>query len=165
MIRWPLCHDGCTNKEEDMPSLQNIETPSLYVGCGLTHAPEEFRDHVGELKNVLSEQYEVFDYIGLEGGTSAEVYRWDIEKCTPGCDLFVGIFDYPSTGLGQELQKRIDIGKPALGLAHSLSKVTRAVTGAADAEEKFNFKRYENLLVDAPKLIALELGALGIMYF
>src|SRR5664279_2524261 len=76
----------------------------LYVGCSLTHAPEDFKTEVEGFKELLRKQgNEVFDFVGLENGTAEDVYRWDIGHCVRDCDVFIAICDHPALGLGWEI--------------------------------------------------------------
>lgn len=135
--------------------MNNPETAptSLYIGCCLTGAPDEFVAQVEELKEVLRPRFEVFEFVGLIDGTSEDVYRWDIEHCVAKCDMFIGVCDYPSIGLGWELSESINKNKPTLGVAHEDSRVTRLVLGAAAVKSVFAFERYKNLAEDVPALI------------
>jgi hypothetical protein len=126
---------------------------SLYVGCCLTSAPEEFTDQVEALKDALRLNYNIYDFVGLVNGTSEDVYRWDIENCVANCDMFVGVCDYPSIGLGWELSESIRLEKPTLGVAHEDSKVTRLVLGAAAVKPNFSFERYQDMVTDIPCII------------
>jgi hypothetical protein len=121
----------------------------LYVGCLLTQASEEFKDGVEQLKVTLrAEGYEVFDFVGLVAGTSADVYNWDIGHCVKDCDALIGICDFPSIGLGYELNEAVRLQKPVLAVAHKDSKVTRLVEGAAEVEPNFSFERYSDISQD-----------------
>jgi len=125
----------------------------LYVGCSLTHAPEQFREGVQTFKNVLRGQgHELFDFIGLVDGTDEDVYRWDIGHCVRDCDMFVAICDYPSTGLGWEMCEATRLNKPVLALAHEQSCITRLVLGAAATEPNVIFERYATLLDAVPQV-------------
>jgi hypothetical protein len=118
----------------------------LYVGCALTDAPEEFKDGVEKLKlSLRMEGFEVFDFVGLVKGTPADVYNWDIKNCVKKCDAIIVVCDYPSIGLGYELNEAIRLKKPALALAHTESKVTRLILGAAEIEPNLRFERYPKL--------------------
>lgn len=132
---------------------------SVYIGCALTDAPAEFMAEVAALKDVLRERYEVYDFVGLTNGTSEDVYNWDIGRCVTRCDLFVPICDYPSLGLGWEMCKRVELGKPMLAVAHENAQVSRLVLGAAPLEPAMTFERYADLLQDVPKLIEASLFA------
>lgn len=132
------------------------EKKKLYVGCGLTYAPEAFKDQVEELKDQLSDDWEVMKFLGLTASTEIDVYRKDILENVDGCDAFVGICDEPSIGLGWELSRAVDSGKPTLGLAHASSKVTRLVLGAPAFNPHFSFRRYEDLVEDVPAIVLEE---------
>jgi hypothetical protein len=121
----------------------------LYVGCSLTHASDEFKTSVENLKKTLRMGgYEVFDFVGLVNGTPKDVYNWDIGHCIKDCDAFIGICDFPSIGLGWEMNEAIRLGKPSLGVAHNDAHVTRLVIGAAEVEPNFRFERYKDLVKD-----------------
>lgn len=118
----------------------------IYVGCSLTQAPEKFRDEVERYKGSLRDAgHEVLDFIGLENGTAEDVYRWDIERCVRTCDVLVGVCDYPSIGLGWELNEATRLGKEVLAVAHEQSQITRLVLGAAAVEPNIHFARYTDL--------------------
>ncbi|EDK72336.1 hypothetical protein TM7_0539 [candidate division TM7 genomosp. GTL1] len=117
-----------------------------YVGCSLTQAPKVFKANVEAFKADLRKNgYEVLDFVGLEAGTALDVYRWDLEHCVGSCDVFIGICDLPSLGLGFEINQAIHLGKPTLLVAHEDAKVTRMVLGTAEAERYVSFERYSSL--------------------
>jgi len=138
---------------------KSLESATLYVGCGLTNAPEDFKEGVELLKDTLKKDYDVFEFVGLTAGTPEDVYRWDIEHCVTDCDLFVGVCDYPSIGLGWELNESIKLDKPTLGVAHEKALVTRLVLGAAAVKPNFTFRRYNDLVADVPQYIEQQLVA------
>lgn len=116
---------------------------TLYVGCALTHATEEFKNNVQTLKDRLKKVCHVLEFVGLVNGTAEDVYNHDINVCVRGCDLFVAICDEASIGLGYELAVQIeDRQMPALAVAHLSSKVTRLVLGITSPD--FEFKNYED---------------------
>jgi hypothetical protein len=126
-----------------------MKPTKLYVGCSLTHASEEFKQAVEELKTELRQAgYEVFDFVGLINGTSKDVYEWDIGHCVAECDALIGICDFPSIGLGWEMNEALRLGKPVLAVAHKDAQVTRLVLGAAEVEAGFRFARYEHFVKD-----------------
>jgi nucleoside 2-deoxyribosyltransferase len=125
----------------------------LYVGCGLTNAPDSFCDQVAELKEMFRGEYEVFDFVGKVSGTAEEVYRWDIERCVATCDVFLAVCDYASTGLGWELSEAIGRGKRVIGVAHDDAVISRLIIGAAEVKPNFSFHRYQNFLEEVPALL------------
>ena len=125
----------------------------LYIGCSLTQAPQDFILQVETLKDSLRDTYEVFDFVGLEKGTAADVYNWDIGHCVATCDLFLAICDYPSLGLGWELNEAINLGKPVLGVAHTDALITRLVLGATEVRDNFTFARYQDITAEIPHLL------------
>ena len=136
---------------------------TLYVGCSLSHASEAFKESVETFKGDLREQgYEVFDFVGLVNGTAEDVYKWDIGHCVTDCDVLIGICDEPSIGLGWEMSKAVQLGKPVLAIAHWDAKVTRLVLGAAEAEPLVRFEQYTELK-DALPWVAEIVGELAIV--
>lgn len=122
----------------------------IYVGCSLTHASEEFKQSVEDLKNKLRGHKTILDFLGLEAGTEENVYLHDI-KNVETCDLFLAICDHPSLGLGYELATAVEkYGKPTLAVAHNDTKVTRMILGIN--HPNFSFKRYKDLS-EVPALV------------
>jgi hypothetical protein len=118
----------------------------LYVGCALTDAPEEFKQGVENFKHALrAEGYEVFDFVGLVNGTAVDVYNWDIKHCVKNCQALIAICDFPSIGLGYEMNEAVNLKKPVLAVAHNDSRVTRLVHGAAEVEPNLRFETYQKL--------------------
>ena len=109
------------------------------------------------LKDTLRKDYDVFDFVGLEAGTAEDVYRWDIEHCVADCDLFIGVCEYPSIGLGWELNESVNLLKPTLAVAHEKSMVTRLVLGAAALKPNLDFRLYSDLVADVPGYVHEEL--------
>jgi hypothetical protein len=123
---------------------------TIYVGMALSDAPEEFRtDFQQELKAGLRKLagVEVLDFFwtshGPDVGDDVDVYELD-EKYAQNADLFVAIFDHPSTGLGMEVMIRHPTGKPSLFFARKGKKVTRMVTGYLRKFAK-SLHRYEHV--------------------
>ncbi len=131
------------------------ELQKLYVGCGLTHASEAFKQSVEDLKGVLRSEFdfELFDFMGTEKGTPLDVYEWDIEHCVETCDAFLSIHDVVSEGLGQELAHAGMRGIPMLGVCHRDFKLTRLTIGRAEKFPNFTIERYDDLLRDVPPLV------------
>jgi len=113
----------------------------------------DFRNMVEELREKLRLEYNLLDFFGMVGGTASQVFETDILQCIPEADLVVIICDHPSFGAGWEMTHAVDLGKPTLALASTSSNVSRLVLGAAEHMPNFEVKRYDDLLVDAPRLI------------
>ncbi|HUQ85695.1 MAG TPA: nucleoside 2-deoxyribosyltransferase [Candidatus Limnocylindrales bacterium] len=116
-----------------------MEKIKIYVGCSLTHASEEFKEGIENLKNELRKKYIVFDFLGLEKGTARDAFEYDIE-CVRKCDLFIAECSYPSTGLGYEIGFAVSLDKQVLAVAQNDAKVTRLILGVRNS--KFAFRRY-----------------------
>lgn len=130
----------------------------LYVGCGLTLAPQAFKDAVERTKEALGEDWEVMHFLGTTAGKEKDVYEVDIIRNVRGCDAFVGIMDEPSWGLGWESREAVLQGKPVLLLAQQDSKVTRLALGAPHFEQ-VTFRRYNDMLEDMPKILREEFAS------
>jgi hypothetical protein len=137
----------------------DIDKPVLYVGCGLTHAPEAFKEEVEQFKQLLGKDWRVARFLGLEAGGPADVYEQDIEQNVRGCDAFVAVADHPATGLGWELGVADERRIPTLIIAHLGAQVSRLIVGAGDAREEIVFERYTSLLEDGPELVEKHLSA------
>jgi nucleoside 2-deoxyribosyltransferase len=120
----------------------NTPKKKLYVGCSLSHAPNEFIQHVMALKDQLREHFEVLDFVGRDAGTSKEVFETDTNQ-VKNCDCFLAICDLPSLGLGYEVALALELGKPTLAVAHKDAEVSRMILGIN--KPSFVFKRYENI--------------------
>lgn len=130
---------------------------NLYVGCGLTQASEEFKSQVENLKDRLSDDWEIMQFLGLTAGDEKDVYQKDIIENVGGCDAFLGVCDEPSIGLGWELSAAVErLRKPSLGVAHTASKITRLILGAPGFNPNFSFRRYENMVEEVPAIVAEE---------
>lgn len=126
----------------------------LYVGCGLTHAPVEFRDQVEFLKRALGQDWVIMDFLGLTDGAAIDVYRRDIIENVGGCDAFVAIADEPSIGLGYEIAIAVEqLHKPVLVVAHVDTKLTRMIHGATSMHPNMAFVTYSDMVIDVPRLV------------
>jgi hypothetical protein len=135
------------------PNLQVIEKKRLYVGCGLTLAPQPFKDSVERLKGELSKDWHVLEFLGLTAGTAADVYQRDIVENVGTCDAFIAVADEPSIGLGYELAMAAEMyRKPVLATAHIGSKVTRLLLGAVEVHDNMIYRPYEDMVTDVPKI-------------
>lgn len=130
----------------------------VYVGCALTHAPEEFKLLVQTFKESLIDNgIGVLDFLDLHTGDPAKVYRHDILYCVKNCDAFIAVCDYPAIGLGYELNEATRLKKPVLAVAHKDTLLTRLVPGAAKVEPNVSVLRYKNLIKDVtPKVLELK---------
>jgi hypothetical protein len=124
----------------------------IYVGCALTHASDEFCFQVEKLKRIIARQHEVLEFLGTTAGTPTDVYRQDIRENASNCELFLGICDLPSIGLGYELSYAIEKrGIPVLAVAHRNAHITRLILGID--KPSYTFGRYEDICRDVPLMI------------
>ncbi len=122
--------------------MYEIGKPTLYVGCGLTHAPAEFRDEVETTKTELAAEWEIMRFLGLKAGSAGDVYDQDISENVRGCDAFLAIADNPATGLGWELGVADEREIPTLIVARIGSSVSRLLLGAAERRKHINYHEY-----------------------
>lgn len=117
---------------------------TLYVGCALRGAPAEFVTRVEVLKRELEECFEVLHFIGISPtATAREIYETDID-CAARADLMLAICDVPSTGLGMELAKRAELGKPTVIAYQKSHDISRMVLGVAEVAPNFTVLPYES---------------------
>lgn len=126
---------------------------TLYVGCALTQASEEFRQAVAELKIVLrGVGFEILEFFDLKAGTPTEVTRHDLEQ-VENSDLMVGIADQPSLGLGAELMYRVRVcRKPTLVLAHADYRLSRFIEGMTILSPSLEIHHYRSW-AEIPEII------------
>lgn len=131
----------------------------IYFGCGLTHAPEDFKQQVADFKQKIRELFsaEVLEFFGSGSGTPQDVYRKDIHECVKECDIMIGDCTHPSIGLGWEMGTIVEKHKkPLLAIATIESKVTRLVLGAECEENPFfHFQSYMQIDDILPSLQAM----------
>ena len=134
--------------------MAHAEKKKLYVGCGLTFAPQEFKDHVEELKDELCRDWHVMQFLGLVAGSAEDVYIRDIVENVGGCDAFVAIADEPSGGLGYELGTAAELHRiPTLITAHIGAVVNRVYLGSAKYNPHVAFVPYEDMVADVPGIV------------
>jgi hypothetical protein len=130
-----------------------VEKKRLYVGCGLTLAPQAFKKNIELLKIALRKDWDVLEFLGLTAGSAADVYRRDIVENVGTCDAFIAVADEPSIGLGYEIAIATEkFRKPVLATAHVKSKVTRMLFGAVELHENMTFQPYEDMVRDVPSI-------------
>lgn len=116
--------------------------PKIYIGCCLTHASDEFKLEVAELKKLLRPKYEIMEFLGVADGEPEDVYRHDIGQVKT-CDLLLAECSQPSTGLGFEIATALHYKKPVLAVAKTEAKVSRLILGITST--LFSFIRYNSL--------------------
>lgn len=130
---------------------------TVYVGCGLTHAPQTFIDAVAALKDELrAVGYEVTEFVGLEAGDRGQVYDADM-RAVRQCDIFIAICDEPSTGLGMEIGRAVAAGTPTIVACHKDTRLSRQPDGASDREPhvyRFRYRQLTDLISHIPEYFA-----------
>jgi nucleoside 2-deoxyribosyltransferase len=117
---------------------------TLYVGCALRGAPAPFVESVLTFKGELEKYFTVLHFIGLVGSAPArEVYEADI-ACASEADLMLAVVDVPSTGLGIELAKRAELGKPTIIAHQERADISKMVLGLAEVTPAFTIITYTN---------------------
>lgn len=135
---------------------------SIYVGCGLTFAPAEFREEVFAFKDLLRPDYQILDFTWHLGKLAQRlnVYNYDT-RLVRMCQMFVSIYDYPSTGLGIETQVAINQQKSTLGLVRVDRSASKIVRDIVDPQRPFfTIHTYHNLLEDGVDLVHQQMAKL-----
>jgi nucleoside 2-deoxyribosyltransferase len=116
---------------------------TLYVGCALRGSPAEFVSKVEVLKKELEQYFEVLHFVGLNAGVSVrEIYETDIALAAQA-DVMLAMVDVPSTGLGMEVARRHELGKPTIIAYHTSSHPSAMVLGVAEVAEHFSVIAYD----------------------
>lgn len=113
----------------------------IYVWCSLTHASEEYRNNIENIKKLLKKKHIVFDFIWLVHWTNEDVYNWD-RNCVKTCDIMIADCSYPSLWLWYELWLWVESWKQIYAFAHKDSLVTRMILWIN--KPNFKFERYDN---------------------
>lgn len=133
-----------------------MEKVRVYIGCGLTHAPEEYRQQIIQFKDRLRaiEWIEVLDFV-TKNSTSElpdplHIYHNDIHECVGTAHAMIADLSYPSTGLGWELGTCIEKHQiRVIMCAHRDAVVSHLPIGAALRHDTLaSFDRYEKSISD-----------------
>jgi len=119
----------------------------IYVGCALSGAPQGFRDGVAKIKaDLRTRGFDVleFAWVGDKPKEGVNVYEYDILN-VDRCDLLVAICTLPSIGLGMELQRAIELGRPILAFAECGFYVSKIVVDMLEKYGQPRIFRYEDL--------------------
>ena len=124
----------------------------IYVGCALSRAPQEFKNEVKKLKEILSQDgHIILEFVIDLNVTDDGVYQNDVH-CISSCDIFLAITDFPSTGLGLEIGLALErFHKPILCVYRNWDERSRMVHGLVcdprygKLNEIITFAQYENL--------------------
>ncbi len=129
----------------------------VYIGCGLTHAPPEFRAEIEGFKINVKSFCTVLSFLGLGDFPPYEIYRYDIHDCVMRCCLMVAVCDHPATGLGYEMATQVEArGMPCLAIAREGSLVSDLIIDTR--QPGFEFRRYRDLRTDGATLVADKLA-------
>jgi hypothetical protein len=132
-------------------------TKIVYVGCSLTHAPEQFKAEVMELVKKLETICIVLRFKGLsDANIPYDIYVQDINRCVRKCDLLVAVCDYPSIGLGYEIATQGEARKKlTLAVAHRSAKISKLILDPRTPG--YEFKRYDNFVEDVFEMVKTKL--------
>ena len=89
---------------------------TVYLGMALKGTPAWWHGTFQECVRKEFESfsnYEVAKFVGLTGAEPRDIYNTDI-NLAKSADVMVALTRIPSTGLGMEIQSRIDLGKPTI---------------------------------------------------
>lgn len=93
-----------------------MEKLKVYVGCGLTHVPQSYKEYITSFKDELRkiEWVEIMDFAGaqldqeLDEVHAHRVYKRDIHECVGASKAIIGDLTHPSFGLGWELGTSVE---------------------------------------------------------
>ena len=115
----------------------------VYVGCSLTHASDEYRESIENLKNSLRNDFEILDFMDIyKDKDPKKVFEHDY-KCLVECDFMIADCSEPSTGLGFEIATVLGLKKPVYAFASVNSLVSNFIIGITNPN--FKFMRYKKL--------------------
>ncbi len=103
----------------------------IYVACSLTHAPENFKQAILELKAELKKHFEILEFYGLADGQPKDIYEHDV-SCVKNCDLLLAEVSYPALGVGFEIATALANKKPVFAVANRDAHVSRLIVGIQD---------------------------------
>ncbi len=136
----------------------------IYVGCALSQAPEEFREDVETLKkNLRKEGFEVLDFAWVNGAPNDKVeniYEYDMKNVSD-CTVFVVIADFPSIGLGMEIERAYSEGKIILAFAYRERRITRMLVDLLRHHGQMPLLPYTHMS-NIPEMVTKRLWELGV---
>lgn len=128
----------------------------VYVGCALTHAPQDFKDGIELFKKRLREieWIEVLDFITpnstLQNPDPGHIYYNDIHECVGTAHVLVADICHASLGLGYELGTSAEKHKiPVLMYAPKNCRISQLPIGAAQRNDHVTFSRYQSSILDS----------------
>lgn len=113
----------------------------VYIGCSLTHSPQDFKNKIDKFKSRLRKHVEILDFLGLNAPSAKVAFDWDI-SCVKNADLVIFDLTHESIGAGIEWGVAMQLNKPIITLAQKNTTVSRFPFGY-DAENHFSY-RYES---------------------
>ena len=118
---------------------------TIYVGCALQGVPTTFLEEVEQFLQDLGQYGTVLRFAGTSNEiTAREVYETDIAMAAEA-DLMIAICDIPSTGLGMEIAKRIELKRPTIIIHQKGKNISRMVLGVCELDASCELLMYERL--------------------
>ena len=118
------------------------EEVRIYIGCPLSGTTAEYRESIEKFKKRLELHFSVLHFAGLNNGSPEEIVKYDLQQIRD-CDLFVGICDQTSLGLGIEIGTANSLGKPTLLVAKD-ENVSAMIRGNYVENLACDFRVYKN---------------------
>lgn len=123
-----------------------MEKKKIYVGCALSHAPKEFIDFIFDLKrSIESISFEVLHFGWQEHTGPAKdknVYDIDVSN-VDNADYFVAICDYPSIGLGIEIERAFTSKTPTVAFVKKGKYLSQIVPNGLSSHKMTEPTEYE----------------------
>jgi len=136
----------------------------IYVGCVLSEAPQEFQESVEALKeNLRKEDFDVLDFAWINGAPNDSVdniYEYDMRNVSD-CDVLVALVDFPSLGLGMELERAYQESKNILAFAHQGKRISRMIVDLLRHYTDTPLLAYAHM-DDIPEMVTKRLWELGV---
>ncbi len=122
----------------------------IYVGCALTQATEEFRKFVFSVRERIKDLgFEILEFAWVDGPRDdVNVYDYDV-KHVDDADYFVAFCDYPSIGLGIEIERAMSTNTKTLAFYKKGSKISKIVHDALEShgmQKPFEYENEEDIL-------------------
>ena len=108
----------------------------------MTHASEEFKVEIKELKKTLSPKFEIIQQDEPALDTPRKMFEFDTNSIK-GCDLLLAECSLPSIGLGFEIATALQHNKPVLAIMNQAAKVSKFILGISD--HRFSLVSYNSI--------------------
>lgn len=122
----------------------------VYIGCALTQAPKEFLDFIfGLREKIKTLGFEILEFAWITGPREdVNVYDFDV-KNVDGADYFFAFCDYPSIGLGIEIERAMNTKTPTFAFHKKGTNISKIVSDSLISNgmnKPFEYESEEDVL-------------------